>query len=82
MNPTLPQPIEGKETSFITRVDSGSDSNILGVSVRAWIALLLTSTVCGMNLISLGTPAIPLEIQEPLYSGWLLSLGFYFGQKK
>ena len=58
------------------------DSSFMGVSIRAWIALILTSTVCFMNLISIfkGVGFV-LEIKEPLYSGWLLSLGFYFGQK-
>lgn len=65
------------------------DSSICGVSVRAWIAVMLTATVCAMNIISLypaifgpAAQAFKLTIEEPLYSGWLLSLGFYFGQKK
>ena len=58
------------------------ESRVIGVSVRGWIALLLTATVCAMNLIPQFGNAIPVKIEEPLYSGWLLALGFYFGQKK
>ena len=63
-----------------------SDSQVLGVSVRAWLAIMLTATVCIMNLVALwpslhGLNQYVLKIEEPLYSGWLLSLGFYFGQK-
>lgn len=51
-----------------------NDSKILGVSVRAWIAVLVVGTVCGMQ-------ACGLKVDEPLYSLVLLTTGFYFGQK-
>jgi len=67
MEPTEPTtPTETKEQPI--------DSQILGVSVRAWITLILTLTVCGMA-------AAVIEVKEPLYSAFLLALGFYFGQK-
>lgn len=68
------------ETTMITKE---AESRMLGVSVRGWIALILTGTVCAMNLIpQVREAAQAVEIKEPLYSGWLLALGFYFGQKK
>lgn len=51
-----------------------SDSTLFGVSIRAWLAVMLIGTVCG--LVSVGK-----EIKEPLYSMATLALGFYFGQK-
>lgn len=68
------------ETTFTGKQEP--ESRMLGVSVRGWIALLLTATVCAMNLIPQFKNVLPVEIKEPLYSGWLLALGFYFGQKK
>jgi|GEM_PF-3088871 len=66
-----------------------ADSTIGNVSVRAWLAVMLTATVCLMNIGAIAAQIFHaaqaaqfvLEIKEPLYSGWLLSLGFYFGQK-
>jgi len=49
-------------------------SAIYGVSVRGWLAVILTLTVCGMS-------AASVPVVEPLYSAMLLALGFYFGQK-
>lgn len=74
-----------EETTFTGKPEP--ESRVMGVSVRGWIALLLTSTVCAMNLAALwptlhGVSQFVLKIEEPLYSGWLLALGFYFGQKK
>jgi hypothetical protein len=50
------------------------DSRLYGVSVRAWLAILMTLTVCVLS-------GFRVAITEPLYSGFLLGLGFYFGQK-
>lgn len=69
------------ETTMIAKEQP--ESRMLGVSVRGWIALLLTGTVCAMNLIpQIREATQAVKIEEPLYSGWLLALGFYFGQKK
>ena len=50
------------------------ESKIFGVSVRAFIAIILTITACEMSLLLM-------DLKEPLYSAFLLGLGFYFGQK-
>lgn len=70
------------QTQFIGKPGE-TDSKIASISIRGWISLLLTLTVCAMNLIpQIMAATVPVEIKEPLYSGWLLSLGFYFGQNK
>ena len=50
------------------------DSKIMGVSLRGCITLILTLVVC-----TLAFKAV--DVKEPLYSAFLLALGFYFGQK-
>ena len=45
------------------------------VSVRALLAVMLTSTVCVMHLYSI-------EVKEPLYTLSTMAIGLYFGQKK
>ncbi len=50
------------------------NSKILGVSLRGWIAVLITATVCIMS-------AFTIEVKEPLYTLAGLAIGFYFGQK-
>ena len=49
-------------------------SRIFGISVRAFIIVILTFTVCVMALMTM-------EIKEPLYSAFMIGLGYYFGQK-
>lgn len=51
------------------------DPLISGVSLRGWIALLITITVCGMS-------ATKVVVEEPLYTLCTVAIGFYFGQKK
>lgn len=51
-----------------------TESKLGKISMRAWLALLMVSTMCLMS-------ACEVKIEEPLYSAVLLSLGFYFGQK-
>lgn len=53
---------------------SESGSTMFGVSIRAWLAVMLVSTVCAMAVMS--NP-----VDEPLYSLSIMSVGFYFGQK-
>ena len=55
------------------------------VSVRAWLALLITVTICGnwtanMVMASLGYTSVNIIIPEPLYSAFTMVLGIYFGQ--
>lgn len=53
---------------------NGNESNVLGISIRGWLASILVLTVCIMS-------AWKVEVTEPLYSMATLALGFYFGQK-
>jgi hypothetical protein len=54
-------------------VDNKGDSQVLAVSIRGWIALILVLTVCGMS-------AYGLTVNEPLYTLSTIAVGFYFGQ--
>lgn len=81
-------------TDTATFMKQEPDSSIKGVSVRAWIAILLVSTVCAnqlMVVLGIIIHAIMVKdlsqvrsfsvIGEPLYSMGIAALGFYFGQK-
>lgn len=50
------------------------ESKMLRVSVRGWLAILMTFTVCLMSGLSI-------EVTEPLKSMVLFAIGFYFAQK-
>lgn len=50
------------------------ESKIFGISVRAFIVVVLLFAVCYMSLQAM-------KIDEPLYSAFMLALGFFFGQK-
>lgn len=52
----------------------GSESVLFRVSVRAWISIMLTVTVCYMGLKSI-------EVKEPLYTLATIAIGFYFGRQ-
>ena len=52
-----------------------NESSIFGVSGRGWLAFLMILTMCIMSIIGR-------EIADPLRSAVLLTIGFYFGQKK
>ena len=58
-----------------------NESNIRGLSVRAVLVFLLTLTVCVLTGYIITSAKPDLKIPEPLYSGFMLGLGFYFGQK-
>jgi hypothetical protein len=67
------------ETEIIMRAEAGTPAGplpdrVLGASTRFWLALLISETVCLMSVFGM-------KVEEPLYSAFLLSLGFYFGQK-
>ena len=53
---------------------STDESAAFGVSMRGWLALLITLTVCGMS-------AMKIKVDEPLYTLCTVAIGFYFGQK-
>lgn len=55
--------------------EPSGESKVMGISARGWIAFFLTITVCAMSI-------VVVDVKEPLYSAFLLALGFYFGQKK
>ena len=86
-------------TSFFTRnpkgtSDSGGESTIRGVSVRAWIVVMVVATICGnhmsvtwatlyfaittQNFANVGSQT---TITEPLYSISLIVIGFLFGKQ-
>ncbi len=51
-----------------------AESAFLGISIRAWLALIIISTTCLLA-------GIGRSIEEPLYSMSIAALSFYFGQK-
>jgi hypothetical protein len=64
---------------------STQDSRIYGMSVRAFLVLILVVTLCLMQLANmflsyLVSGEIVLDIKEPFYSAVTVSLGYYFGQ--
>lgn len=67
-------------------------SQVAGVSVRGWIALLLIATLCVVALLAGMTfevfgitvgivPEVTARIIDTFSNATLLALGFYFGQK-
>lgn len=52
----------------------GSESHFFSVSVRAWLALIVTLTACTMSLFKI-------EIKEPLYTLSVAIMSFYFASK-
>lgn len=71
-----------EQTEFTQR---DKTSTFVGVSIRAWLALLITFTICGnytanMIMASLGYTSVNIVIPEPLYSAFMMVLGIYFGQ--
>lgn len=86
-----------EETSITTKETSGptqADSSIMGVSVRAWLVVMLAATVCVTHVAITLSVAIDAVLQkdfsklgtfatigEPLYSMAVVALGYYFGQK-
>ncbi len=62
-------------------------SVIGSVSVRAWLALIITLAVtlnwtANMVMASLGITSVNIVIPEPIYSAFMMVLGMYFGQAK
>lgn len=62
-------------------------SKIGSVSVRAWLALIITFAVtlnwtANMVMASLGYTSVNIVIPEPIYSAFMMVLGMYFGQAK
>lgn len=76
---------EQTEITESTTVTRKEPSAVGSVSVRAWLAVLITITICGnwtanMVMASLGLTSVNIVIPEPLYSAFTMVLGIYFGQ--
>ncbi len=76
---------EQTEITTSTKATTSEPSAIGTVSVRAWLAVLITVTICGnwtanMVMASLGYTSVNIVIPEPLYSAFTMVLGIYFGQ--
>jgi len=72
-------------------VNDSHDSQIMGVSVRAWLVLILVGTVCGLAVsyavtdivLSVALKTLPtFEVKEPLYSIVIAAVAYYFGQSQ
>ena len=63
-------------TEFTPKPDKGADSSrIFNVSLRGWITLLVTSTVCVMSVYDV-------PVKEPMYTLVGMVVGYYFAQNK
>src|ERR1700723_3783291 len=70
------------DTTIITKptppIDNSTvtpNSQLMSVSVRGWITLLVVFTVCLMSIMKI-------DIKEPLYTMTGMIIAFYFGQNK
>ena len=54
---------------------SNGESKVLGVSIRAVVMIILTLTVCGLAVKDD-------NIRATVTDGFLIALGFYYGQAK
>jgi hypothetical protein len=73
-----------EQNTDFTKLPNGSA--VFGVSIRAWLALIITMTVCGnwtanTLMVSLGYTSANITVPEPLYSVWVGVIGIYFGQQ-
>lgn len=50
------------------------ESKVFGVSVRAFLAIIIVMTACAMTIYQI-------KIVEPFYSIVLFVIGFFYGQK-
>jgi hypothetical protein len=74
MSEETPEPKEESAPLRPMTEQDGPTSAVFHVSIRAWIALLLTGTVCAMQFSGK-------VVEEPLYTLATVALGYYFGQK-
>lgn len=58
-----------------------NESTIFGVSVRGLLVFMMTATVCLLAMYMVVHFKVIDKVPEPLYTGFSLALGFYFGQK-
>ena len=80
MAPTVPTQAVKTQTTTTTVEESAGvgavskDSRIWGVSVMAWVLLIVTVTVCALNFMQV-------QIYDHLVNLSLVAIGFYAGQK-
>ena len=90
MNDEIPTPTTQTTTTQTTKETSAptppDDSRVFGVSVRAWLVLMVCGTVCAGYLTTLVMAYLQgeliIEIKEPLYSIAVGAVAYYFGQSK
>ena len=83
----MPEDNNIQTVTTTTEESKAKDSNIFGVSVRAWLVIMLVGTLCLCTLMNpilsyLISGDIVIEIKEPFYSAVTISLGYFFGQSK
>lgn len=64
---------------------SDAASSVNNISVRAWLAIIITLAVvlnwsANMTMAALGYTSTNIVIPEPIYSAFMMVLGMYFGQ--
>lgn len=66
-----------EQTEQITKPEPAEThhSEVLGISLRGWIALIIVLTVCYMSV-------AVIEVKEPLYTLAGMVLGYYFAQSQ
>lgn len=80
------------DTEIITK--ESKDSSMFGISIRAWLAIMLAACIVGTHLtITIGVVVDAIltkdwsrvgtfaNVGEPLYSMATMALAFYFGHK-
>ena len=50
------------------------ESKLFGVTIRGWLAVLLTTTVCLMSVFKI-------KVEEPMYTLVIMAVSFYLGSK-
>lgn len=83
------------ETTTKTTGDVLPDSTVFGISVRAWIVIMFSLTICATHMAVViavlidalwfakdwGKVGTYTNISEPLYGISMIAIGFFFGQK-
>jgi len=77
----IPLPVvktQSTTTTVESVVDTTGDipmdeSSILGISIRSWLAIMFSFTICIMSFMNK-------EIIEPLYGLGYIAIGFFFGK--
>ena len=67
--------MEPETNNAVEPVGEPAESKAFSVSVRAWLAIMLVATVCGMSVAGK-------VVEEPLYTLVGMALGWYYGQKE